>query len=71
MAGGAQQANEGVAEDRVAQVADVRGLVGIDAGVLDEDLAADVGGSFAFMELVAGFVPIASAFAAASRSGAR
>ena len=34
--GGAQQAHKGVAEDGVAQVADVRGLVGIDAGVLDQ-----------------------------------
>jgi hypothetical protein len=38
-AGGAQQADEGIAEDRVAQMADVRGLVGIDAGVLDQNLS--------------------------------
>ena len=31
---GAQQPDEGVAEDGVAQVADVRGLVGVDGGVL-------------------------------------
>ena len=36
VAGGAQQADKRVAEDGVAQMADVRGLVGIDAGVLDE-----------------------------------
>ena len=38
-AGDAQQANKGIAQDRVAQVADVGGLVGIDAGVLDQNLA--------------------------------
>ncbi len=36
----AQQANERVAQDGVAQVADVRGLVGIDAGVFDQNLPA-------------------------------
>ncbi len=42
---GAEKALEGVAEDGVAEVADVGGLVGIDAGVLDEAEAgaADVG----------------------------
>ena len=35
----AQQADERVAEDGVAQVADMRGLVGIDAGMLDQDFA--------------------------------
>ena len=35
-AGAAQHAHEGVAEHGVAQVADVRGLVGIDVGVLDD-----------------------------------
>ncbi len=35
---GAKHADERVAEDRVAQMADVRGLVGIDIGVLDDDL---------------------------------
>ena len=34
--GGAQQAHKRVAQNGVAQVADVRGLVGIDAGVLDQ-----------------------------------
>ena len=34
----AQQADEGVAEDRIAQVSDVRGLVRIDGAVLDENL---------------------------------
>ena len=33
--GGAQHAHKRVAQNRVAQMADVRGLVGIDAGVLD------------------------------------
>ena len=37
--GSAQQAHERVAENGVAQVSDVRGLVGIDAGVLDQNLA--------------------------------
>ena len=36
--GGAQQAHKCVAEDGVAQMADVRGLVGIDAGVLDQSM---------------------------------
>ena len=35
----AQQADERVAENGVAQMSDVRGLVGIDAGVLDQNLA--------------------------------
>ena len=38
--GGAQQAHEGVAEDGIAQMADVRGLVGIDAGVLHKGMKA-------------------------------
>src|ERR1700722_5697121 len=33
---GAEEALEGVAEDGVAEMADVRGFVGVDAGVLDE-----------------------------------
>src|ERR1019366_1467422 len=37
-AGEAQQADKGVPEDGVAQVADVRRLVGIDAGVLNQNL---------------------------------
>ena len=42
---GTQETLEGVAEDCVAQVADMRGLVGINAGVLDEAEAgaSDVG----------------------------
>jgi hypothetical protein len=42
---GAEEALEGVAEDGVAEMADVGGLVGVDAGVLDEAEAgaADVG----------------------------
>jgi hypothetical protein len=35
----AQEANKRVAQDGIAQVPNVRGLVGIDAGVLDENLA--------------------------------
>ena len=34
----AQQADKSVTQDGVAQMPDVRGFVGIDAGVLDEDL---------------------------------
>ena len=49
MTGGAQQANERVAQDGVAQVSNVRGFVGIDRGVLDQNLAADVGRAFAGM----------------------
>ncbi len=42
---GAEEALEGVAEDGVAKVSDVRGFVGVDAGVFDETEAgaADVG----------------------------
>src|SRR5271154_812698 len=42
---GAEEALEGVAEDGVAEMADVGGFVGIDAGVLDEAEAGapDVG----------------------------
>ena len=39
VAGGAQEADKRVAENGVAQMADVRGLVGIDAGVLNEHVA--------------------------------
>ncbi len=39
---GAQQANESVAEHRVAQVADMRRFVGIDAGMFDERTNAGV-----------------------------
>ncbi len=38
IAAGAQQANESVAENGVAQVPDVRGLVRVDGAMLDEDL---------------------------------
>jgi len=34
-----KQANHGVSKDRVAQMPDVRGLIGIDAGVLNNDSA--------------------------------
>ncbi len=42
---GAEEALEGVAEDGVAEVADVGGFVGVDAGVFDEAEAgaSDVG----------------------------
>ncbi len=63
MASGAQQAHEGIAEDGVAQMADVRGLVGIDAGVLDQNFAADVGCAFA------GMVGDRDALAAGQRPG--
>ena len=43
LSGGAQQADEGVAQNGVAQVADVRGLVGIDAGVLDQGMDLHAG----------------------------
>jgi len=47
---GAEEALEGVAENAVAEVADVRGFVGVDAGVLDEaearaaEVAVAIGG---------------------------
>ena len=44
MAARAQHAHERVAQRGVAQVADVRRLVGIDVGVLDDDLFARAGG---------------------------
>jgi len=40
-AGGAQHADEGVTQNRIAEVTDMRGFVGIDIGVLDDDLAWD------------------------------
>ena len=49
MAGGAQQPDEGIAENGIAQMPDVRRLVGIDAGVFDQNLAADVGRAFAIV----------------------
>ena len=42
MAARAQHADESVAQNRVAQVADMRGFVRIDVGVLDDDLAAGI-----------------------------
>ncbi len=39
VAGGAEQADEGVAENCVAQMADVRSLVGIDGCMFDEHVA--------------------------------
>ncbi len=47
--GGAQQAHEGVAQNGVAQMPNMRGFVGIDAGVLDQNLAAHIGRAFARM----------------------
>ena len=43
LAGGAQQANRGVAEHGVPQVTDVGRLVRIDRRVLNDDLAAELG----------------------------
>ncbi len=43
----AQQADKSIAEDGVAEMADVRSLVGVDAGVLDQDLSAYGGSAFA------------------------
>src|SRR5437764_8958168 len=40
MAAGAQQAHKCVAKDGIAQMADMRRFVGIDAGVLDENFPA-------------------------------
>ena len=48
---GAQQADKCVAQNRVPQMADVRCLVGIDAGMFDQYFPADVGGAFALMIL--------------------
>jgi hypothetical protein len=44
VAEGAEHADEGVAQRRIAEVSDVGGLVGIDIGVLDDDLLAVGGG---------------------------
>ena len=38
LTGGAEQANKSVTQDGIAQMADVGGLVGIDAGVLDQGM---------------------------------
>ena len=46
---GAQQPHERVPEDGVAQVPDVGRLIGINACVLDEDLALHIGSTLAFM----------------------
>ncbi len=39
--GGAKHADERVAEHRIAEVTDVRGFVGIDVGVLDDNFPGD------------------------------
>src|SRR5579862_1818710 len=39
-AGKAQQSNEGIPENRIPKMADVSGFIGINAGVLDENLSA-------------------------------
>ena len=42
-----EQSDKGIAEDRIAQMTDVRGLVGIDARMLHQNLAgSDLGGRF-------------------------
>ncbi len=46
VSGRAQQSDKGVAQDCVAQMADVCRLVRVDAGVLHQNLAAHVGGPF-------------------------
>ncbi len=48
-AGVTQEAREGVAQDRVANVADVRGFVWIDAGVLDDGFGCVRGGGGGFV----------------------
>ena len=40
-AAGSQHTHERVAQDGVAQVTDMRGFVGIDVGVFDDDFAGD------------------------------
>ena len=63
-----QQANESVAENGISQMPDVGRLVGIDAGVLDQDLAADVGCALARVAVdAAGVSPFARSRAASSR----
>ena len=54
MSPGTQHADEGVAERRVAEVADMCGLVGVDVGVLNDDFFGGLGrfGSFAAQERV-------------------
>ena len=52
IAGGAQNVHERVAEHRIAHMTDVGGLIGIDAGVLDHQLAACL---FAKLRLVGNF----------------
>ncbi len=58
-AGKTQQANEGVAQDGIAQVADMRGLVGINAGMLNQNLPGGLS--------AAGFCPPASSAASSWR----
>ena len=48
MAARAQHADEGVAQRGVAQMADMRRLVGVDIGVLDDDLLARAGRASGF-----------------------
>ncbi len=55
-----KQTDKRVAQDGVAKVPDVRRLVRIDAGVLDENLAFDVGSSFTFVTRTIALVPLAS-----------
>ena len=65
--GGAQQANKSVAQNGVAQMPDVRRLVGIDAGVLDQNLAANVGSAFAVSGRLSVAVSRSQQFAAPQR----
>ena len=46
MSGSAKQANERIAQDGVTQVSDMSGLVGIDAGVFDQNLPGHVRRTF-------------------------
>ncbi len=45
LTGSAKETDEGVSENGIAKVADVRGLVGIDAGVLDQCMDQPCGGA--------------------------
>ncbi len=68
VAGGPQQPDEGIAENGIAQMPDVCRLVGINAGMFDQNLAADVSRAFAFVARDFRLrVAAASAFAALSR----
>src|SRR5262249_37283173 len=57
IAASAKHADEGVAQDGVAEVADVGGLVRVDVGVLDNDLAVAGGRSGGASEKGGGISP--------------